>query len=221
MPTLALVDDHAILRTGIKALLSSEPGFEVGYECRHGRELLEHLEDGATPEPEIVLMDLDMPILNGLDTTRWLQENKPHIKVIIFSVHSDSKYIVHLMELGARGYLLKDASPEEMIQAIHSVAETGYYFSDLVSRTMLAGLVKKEKVIPSFKPGADITPREREVLDLICRELTTAEIGEKLFISPRTVEGHRNNLLLKTGAHNTAGLVVFAIKHGFFDPEVV
>ncbi len=217
MPRLAIVDDHPTIRSGLVALLGSEAGFEVCCDCRHGRELIEWLEDAQKPAPQIVLMDLDMPVLDGLQCTQWLQEHRPDVHVIIFSMHSDGKYIVHLMDQGARGYLLKDAEPDEIINAIHSVADTGYYFSELVSRSMLAGLAKREKVVPSFKPGADISEREREVLDHICRELTTKEIADKLFISARTVEGHRNRLLEKTGARNTAGLVVFAIKHGFFD----
>lgn len=214
MIRISLVDDHKLFRSGIRALLSTNDTFQVVSESDNGKEFIEVVEQN---QPDIVLMDLEMPEMDGMATTKYLKENFPDVKVIVLSMHNDEKFIVHLMEIGARGYLMKNAEPEDISNAILSVHETGYHFTDLVSRVMLRGLVKGEKVKPSFLPGNDLTTREIEVLQLICQENTAAEIGEKLFISPRTVEGHRNNLLIKTGARNIAGLVVFAMKNGFYE----
>ncbi|TVR40633.1 MAG: DNA-binding response regulator [Cryomorphaceae bacterium] len=214
MIRISLVDDHKLFRSGIRALLSAHNNFEVVSESDNGKEFTETVDQ---VKPDVVLMDLEMPEMDGMETTKYLKEHHPDVKVIVISMHNDEKFIVHLMEIGARGYLLKNADPDDIISAIHSVNETGYFFTELVSRVMLHGLVKGEKVKPSFLPGNDLTSREIEVLKLICQEFTAAEIGEKLFISPRTVEGHRNNLLLKIGARNIAGIVVFAMKHGFYE----
>lgn len=214
MIRISLVDDHKLFRSGIKALLSTYKGFEVVSESDNGKAFIETV---AEIKPDVVLMDLEMPEMDGMETTKFLKVHFPDVKVIMISMHDDEKFIVHMMDLGARGYLLKNAEPEDILTAVNSVVDTGYYFSDLVSRAMLQGLTKGGKVKPSFKPGNDLTEREMEVLQLICREKTAAEIGEELFISPRTVEGHRNNIILKTGARNTAGIVVFAMKNGLFE----
>jgi DNA-binding NarL/FixJ family response regulator len=214
MIKLALVDDHKLFRSGIAALLSPMDDFEIVSESGNGAEFIESI---SSQTPEIVLMDLEMPEMDGMQTTAYLKQHFPEIKVIVLSMHNEEKFIVHLMEIGARGYLLKNSEPEDIVSAILSVHETGYFFSEMVSRVMLHGLVKKEKVKPSFKPNIELSDRELDVVKLICKELTTAEIGEKLFISPRTVEGHRNNAMLKTGVRNTAGLVVYAMKNGLFE----
>lgn len=214
MIRISLVDDHKLFRSGIRALLSAYDNFEVVSESDNGKEFTETVEH---MKPDVVLMDLEMPEMDGMETTKYLKEHHPDVKVIVISMHNDEKFIVHLMEIGAHGYLLKNADPEDIVSAILSVHETGYHFTELVSRVLLHGLVKGEKVKPSFLPGNDLTTREIEVLKLICQENTAAEIGEKLFISPRTVEGHRNNLLIKTGARNIAGIVVFAMKNGFYE----
>lgn len=214
MIKISLVDDHKLFRSGINALLSSNGTYNVVSESDNGKAFIDIVEE---VQPEIVLMDLEMPEMDGMETTKVLKAQYPDIKVIMISMHDDEKFIVHMMDIGARGYLLKNADPEEIELAINSVAETGYFFSDLVSRAMLQGLTKGGKVKPSFKPGNDLSEREMEVLQLICREKTATEIGEELFISPRTVEGHRNNIILKTGARNTAGIVVFAMKNGLFE----
>jgi len=214
MIKLALVDDHKLFRSGIRALLSPLDNFEIVSESGNGVELIESLSENPA---EVILMDLEMPEMDGMQTTIHLKENFPNLKVIVLSMHNDEKFIIHLMEIGARGYLLKDSEPEDIVNAILSVYETGYFFSEMVSRVMLHGLVKKEKVKPSFKTNIELSEREIDVVKLICKELTTAEIGEKLFISPRTVEGHRNNVMLKTGARNTAGIVVYAMKNGLYE----
>lgn len=214
MIRIALVDDHLLFRKGLISILGLNNDFEVVFDCTNGKEALSALKE--TPV-DIVLMDLEMPEMDGTAATKVIVEQHPQVKVIVLSMHDDEQFIVHLMKAGAKGYLLKNAEPEEINDAIRSVYETGFYFNDRVSRVMLGGLVTKAKLEPNYNLQEALSKREVEVLKQICQEKTTAEIGEALFISPRTVEGHRNNILLKTGARNTAGMVVFAMKNGMVD----
>ena len=215
MIKLALADDQVLFRRGMAMLLRDMPAVQVVFECSNGEELLIGLKNNTV---DIVLLDLEMPVLNGMATMKRMRHEFPQVKVIVLSMHGEEKFIVHLMELGANGYVLKTAEPDEIENAIRAVASTGYHFSEMVSRVMLHGLVKKEKVKPTFDDVDPLTERELDVLRLICQELTTTEIAGKLFLSPRTVEGHRNNILLKTGARNTAGIVVYAMSKGLFAP---
>lgn len=215
MITLALADDQVMFRRGMAMLLRDLPDVQVVFECSNGEELLTGLKNNPI---DIVLLDLEMPVLNGIDTMKRIREDFPQVKVIVLSMHSEEKFIVHLMELGANGYVLKTAEPDEIENAVRSVSTSGYHFSEMVSRVMLHGLVKKEKIKPTFSDLDPLTERELEVLRLICQELTTTEIAGKLFLSPRTVEGYRNNILQKIGARNTAGIVVYAMSRGLFAP---
>jgi DNA-binding NarL/FixJ family response regulator len=215
MIKLALADDQNLFRKGMSMLLRELHGMEVTLECANGKDLLKAI---AVVPVDIVLLDLEMPVMDGVETMKRMRTDHPEVKVLVLSMHSEEKFIVHLMELGANGYLLKTAEAAEVETAIRSVAESGYYFSDMVSQVMLQGLVKKDKVRPYFNVVDPLSERELEVLKLICAEKTTPEIAERLFLSPRTVEGHRNNILLKTGARNVAGLVVFAMTNGIHTP---
>ena len=206
-----IVDDHKLFRKGMAAMLNSVDGLEMIGEAGNGVELLELL---TTTSADVILMDLDMPEMDGMEATPKVRALYPEIKILVISMHQEDKFILHLMENGANGYLLKDAEPEEVEEAIFSVVQNGFYFTDHISKVMLTGLVKKEKIIPTFNAQINLTQREKDVLDGICQELTTKEIADKLFLSPRTVDGYRNNLMEKIGAKNTAGLVVFAAKNG-------
>lgn len=209
--SIALIDDHALFRVGLKSLLHDIEGFEVIGEFGDGEDFI---QESSPEQYDIALMDLDMPKLNGMQTIEAMHQGKYTTKVIVLSSHKEEKFIVHLMELGAAGYLMKDAEPSELKDALISVRDMGYYFNDLVSQTMLKGLISKNRVNPSFSKTDELSEREMDVLNLICEEFTTAEIAEKLFISPRTVDGHRNHIMEKTGARNTAGIVAFAFKNG-------
>lgn len=211
MIKVALADDHKLFREGIRFIIEQMDGLEVAFEVANGAELLEALSDNI---PDVVLLDLDMPELDGIEVLKSLRPDRPDIKVIILSMHSDQKMVAHLMELGANGYLLKDTTHEELEKAIKSVEAEGHYFNEFVSQAMLKGLMNKTKTKPSLKTSVDLTPREMEVLELICQEFTAKEIADKLFISHRTAEGHRKNLIDKFGVKNTAGLVMKAIKEG-------
>ena len=200
MPAIkyAIADDHKIFRQGLRFALSDESAIECIGEADNGISLLQLLEK---EQPDVVLLDLKMP----------------EMKIIMLTMFDDEHFIIHLMENGANGYLIKNAEPDEIKTAIRSAYETGYYFNDLVSNTMLKSLVKKEKASPRFKPEIKLNERETEVLKLICQEHTAAEIGEKVFLSARTVEGIRANLLEKIGVRNTAGLVLYAVKNGIVE----
>ena len=215
MIRLALADDQHLFRKGMALLLRDMAEAHVVLECANGEELLNGLKN---TEVDIVLLDLEMPVLDGTETMKRIRQEFPQVKVIILSTHDEDAFIVRLMELGANGYMLKTAEPDEIDTAIRSVAANGYYFSELVSKVMLHGLLKKKQVKPFFNEIDPLSDREIEVLCGICTELTTAEIAEKIFVSPRTVDFHRNNLLLKTGARNAAGLVVYAMTKGIYTP---
>lgn len=210
---LALVDDQAMFRRGLAMLLRDMPDVQVVFEAANGEELLTGLAGNAI---DIVLLDLEMPVMDGMEAMRRARAEHPEVKVIVLSMHSDEKFIIHLMELGANGYVPKTAEPDEIEDAIRSVATSGYHFSERVSRVMLQGLVMKQKVKPTFSDVEPLTGRELEVIQMICQELTTTEIAGKLFLSPRTVEGYRNNILQKIGARNTAGIVVYAMNKGLY-----
>ena len=215
MIRIALADDQQLFRKGLAMLLRDMAGARVVLECANGQELLTALTD--TPV-DVVLLDLEMPVMNGVETMGRIRKDFPAVRVIVLSSHEEDKFVIQLMELGANGYMLKTAAPDEIDMAIRSVAENGYYFSDRIGHVKLHGLVKDKRVKPVFNEIDPLSERELEVLRAICKELTTAEIAEKLFVSPRTVDFHRNNLLLKTGARNAAGLVVYAMTKGIYAP---
>jgi DNA-binding NarL/FixJ family response regulator len=212
---IALADDQHLFRKGMAMLLRDMADAQVVLECANGAELLDALKNIPV---DIVLLDLQMPVLDGIGATERIKAEFPHVKVIILSTHDEDKFIAHLMELGANGYMLKTAEPDEIDTAIRAVAQSGFYLNDAVDKALLHGLVKKKQVKPVFQEIDPLSDRELEVLRGICQELTTAEIAEKLFVSPRTVDFHRNNLLLKTGARNAAGLVVYAMTKGIHAP---
>lgn len=207
---IAIVDDQLLFRRGMAELLKSYDELEIVGEAANGQEFIDSLK-GSGPEPDVVLLDLNMPVLDGMETTKILRTEHPDIRIIVLSVHKEESYMAHLVELGAHGYLLKDAEPEEVLKAIHNVRENGFYMNEGLLRAIQNTLRNREKGLESIHPNT-FTSREMEVLGLICREYTTAEIAAKLFISVKTVNGHRDNLLRKAQVRNMAGLVVYALK---------
>lgn len=214
MIRVSITDDHKLFREGIRFLVDQMEGICMIFETSSGDELLKKLE---SEEPDVLLLDLDMPGIDGIDVLKEVKPRYPEIKVIILTMYNDPKMIAYLMELGANSYLLKDTSPEELEMAIRNVRAEGYYFSKEVSQAMLTGLKKHSNKKPTLKNNVTLSSREVEVLVLICQEMTAKEIAEKLFISPRTAEGHRRNLIEKLGVKNTAGLIVKAIKEGLIE----
>ncbi len=211
---IAIADDYKIFRDGLKVGLSADENLTVMMEADNGEDLLKALE---TNTPDVILMDLKMPIMDGMEATKAVRKKYPAIKVLVVTMYEDDKFIIHMMENGANGYLLKNAEPDEIIKSIYAVHENGYYFNDLVNKALLKKLVLKNNLKPSFNQNVELTERELEVLKLICEEKTAAEIGKEIFLSPRSVEGIRQRLIEKVGVRNSAGLVMFAVKGGLVD----
>lgn len=213
---IAIADDHKLFREGMGMILQTVAQFDVLYDAEDGVQLLERMSAEGALLPDVVLLDLKMPNKDGLETTKELIAKYPSIRILILTMLDDDDYILHSLDNGAHGYLLKDTSADEMKNAIMSVHKEGYYFSHRVSQVMLKGLKRKPSA-PSLGDEYHITNREQEVLQLICQEMTTTAIADKLFLSVRTVESHRKNVMEKIGAKNTAGLVFRAIKAGLVD----
>jgi len=212
MPTISYViaDDHKIFRQGLKVALTVDRNLKCTGEAAHGKELLDLLK---TKKADVVLLDLKMPEMDGLDTLKRIKTDHPLLKVIVLTMFDDEHFVLHMMEAGANGYLLKNTEPDEIMDAIHSVIDNEYYFNDLVNNTLIRKLVAGKRA-PRFKPDVVLSEKEIEILQLICQEYTAAEIGKKIFLSPRTVEGMRSAMLEKVGVRNTAGLVMYAVKNG-------
>ncbi|MFK8105335.1 MAG: response regulator [Saprospiraceae bacterium] len=213
MIKLAICDDQVLFLRGLKYIIADFDEIEIIIEVTRGEDLLEQVKFNR---PDVVLLDMKMPGMDGIEVTRFLRTNFPEIKIILLSMYDEERLITHVLEIGANGYLLKNEEPEILKEAIESVMTKDYYFNDYVANALIKGLKRKErsaKAPISFKAPSHLTTRELEILKLISEELTTAEIAKKLFISVRTVEGHRKNLMEKTGVRNTAGLIIFAIKN--------
>lgn len=214
---ISLVDDQKLFRSGLISLIKSIPGFDLYSEAENGKIFLDQLTASETL-PHIALVDMDMPEMNGVALNAALQVQYPSIKVIILSMYNQERFIVKMIEAGACGYLTKNCEITELTAAINTVYKHGFYFNKETMLAMqMASKYKKSTLKNISNVDIEFSSREIEVLELLCTELTNIEIGERLFLSPRTVEGHRNSLLLKTGCRNTAGLVVFAIKNGIYN----
>ncbi len=210
----AIADDHKLFRQGVIYSLSEAAGLQLVLEADNGKELVEMI---PKHRPDVILMDLKMPVMDGIEATKHIHLHFPEIKVIVLSMYDDEKFVIHLMESGASGYLLKNAGPDEIISAIEAAHINGYYFTDFVNKALLKKLVIRQQVKPSFKDEIKLTEREIEVLKLICNEHTAAEISKIIFLSPRTVEGIRMKLIEKIGVKNTAGLVLYAARNGLVE----
>jgi two-component system response regulator DegU len=218
MPTLdtpvqiALLDDHALFRQGLRYILQSLPYVESVVEASTFVELLAHCRQR---QPDILLLDLQMPEVDGAEAARQLLGEFPDLKIIVLSMFSADKFITQMMKLGVRSYLPKDSDQDQLRQAIEGVLLTGHHFTPHISRALVRAVQQPTRQTPSTLLNlVQLTPRELEVLRLICQGQKATEIAEELFLSPRTVEGHRQRLLEKTGAPNSAGLVVYAAQHG-------
>ena len=209
---VAIADDQRLFRKGMIALVNSFENVKIIFEAENGKQLISLL-DSESAKPNIILLDLSMPEMNGLEALKIIKENHPSVGVIILTIHEAEHHILATIQAGANGYLAKNAEPEEVEKAIREVAKNDFYFTLPMLEIMRKGLSKKPQPLSLNQNEDLLTNREKEVLQLICKQFSSIEIGEKLFLSKRTVEGHRNNLLTKTGSRNTAGLVLYALKH--------
>jgi DNA-binding NarL/FixJ family response regulator len=212
---VAIADDHALFRAGVRTALSVKKDVELIAEADNGMQLLNLLRH---IEPDVILLDIQMPIMDGITTLPEIRKIYPHIKVIILSMHNDHSMISKLMEIGANSYLTKNSDSETIYQAIKTCYEQEFFFNELTNKALLTGL-RTKRVEVSAPEEANLTEKELKILKLMCEEKTTKEIADIVDISPRTVEAIRDKLKFKTGAKSMAGLVMYAVKHGILEEQ--
>ncbi len=210
---VAIADDHALFRAGVKTALSSKKDIELIAEADNGMQLLHLLRH---IEPDVILLDIQMPIMDGIQTLPEIRKLRPEAKVIILSMHNDHSMISKLMEIGANSYLTKNSDSETIYQAIKTCHEQEFFFNELTNKALLTGL-RTKRTDGIHHQEADLSEKEIRVLKLMCEEKTTKEIADIVEISPRTVEAIRDKLKTKTGAKSMAGLVMYAVKNGIID----
>lgn len=208
---IVLVDDHTLFRGGLRGLLDRYDGFRVVGEAGSGEELLERLPGW---EADVVFMDIAMPGMGGAEATQRLLAQRPELRVITLSMFGEEHYYKRMVEAGARGFLLKDSPIDEVIRAIRTVQQGGTYFSHALLGSLAGRMCSAERDAGADEP---LSVRETEILVCVCRGLSNQQIADELFISKRTVDKHRANILEKTGCKNTASLVVYAIRNGLVD----
>lgn len=207
---VVIVEDYALLSHAISELVNSFNDFKVLYQCKNGEELINQLKTNK-PKPEIVLMDVNMPIMNGIEATKYLSENYPDIKVLALSVEENDNTIIKMLKAGAKGYILKDVEKEVLQFGLREVAKNGYYHTKKVSNILVNSLSGKGNDAPKLKE------REIEFIKWVCSELTYKEIAEKMFLSPKTIDGYRDVLFDKLNVKNRIGLVIYAIKNKIYN----
>jgi len=206
-----IADDHTLFRKAMVNLLRTFDRVSEVKDAENGKELLTMVK---YEEPDVAIVDLQMPIMDGAETCENIIKRHPHVKIIILTMHDSNKYILHMMEMGVHAFLLKNTEPDELEKAIYAVAEKDFYHNDLVAAVLRKNVTeKKAGQRPNFRQ-ADLTEREKDILALICRELTIREIGQKLSLSENTVRNHRVNMMEKVGVNNTVGLVKYAYEAG-------
>ena len=211
MTKVVLVDDHSLLRSGLATLVESL-GNNVLFEAGNGKEFQEKLNPKALPD--VVLMDINMPEMDGFETTQWLKTNHPDIKVLALSMYDNETSIIRMLKCGARGYILKDAEPAELKTAIDEVMTKGFHYSDLVSGKLMHAINKMGDETADLKSLVPLSNRETDFLKYTCTELTYKEIADKMYVSPRTIDGYRDALFEKLHVKTRVGLVMYSIKNG-------
>ena len=214
---IAIAEDHELVRQGMVALLKDEPGIEVVFAVSNGEELVNQLWKSGV---EVILLDLEMPIMNGYQALKIINEKFEHVRVIIISMFYSDEFISESIVNGARGFLPKNCDIEKVVESIHAVKDHGYYFDDKISKALLVKLINHGHIESSFAK-ITLSKREIEVVELICEGKQNKEIGEILFISTRTVETHRKKIAKKTNAKNVAEVVIFAIRTGIYKIPLV
>ena len=211
-----LADDHKLLRQSLRVLLEKEPGLAIVGEAGDGLKTLDQVEALA---PDVVLMDISMPHLDGLEATRRIKKRHPDVKVLILSMHGDDQYVGQALRAGASGYLLKDASKDELLLAIRAISQGGSYLSPRLSKMLIDDYLRLSDQTAEDPYHDLLTDREREVFQLMAENQSSPEIGRILGISPKTVRNHRANLMEKLGLHSQSDVVMFALRHGLIPLE--
>lgn len=208
---IALVDDHVILRNGLAGIVA-KLGYTVVFECSNGKQLMEKMD--KTNQPDLVLMDINMPEMDGYQTTLWLRDNYPLVKVLALSMYDDEKAIIRMIRNGARGYILKETDTRELKHAIDSVLTKGFHYSDLVTGRLIHSIAHHDETDQHGHRLLELNEKEIEFLKLACTEMTYKEIALEMHLSPRTIDGYRDALFEKLNIKSRVGLVLFAIKNG-------
>ena len=208
---ILLADDHKVLRSGLRRILEDQPDLEVVGEAGDGREAVDL---ASSLQPDIVVMDIAMPQMNGMEATRQIVQRNPHINVLILSMYSDENYIVQVLRAGARGYLLKDSAEEELINAVRSVNSGLPFFSPKIAKLLVGDSMQRLRDEAATDTYELLTPREREVLQLIAEGKSNKEVAAALFVSPTTIETHRARIMDKLDLHSTAEIVLYAVRKG-------
>ncbi len=206
---IAVVDDHYLFRQGLVGLLSEYDDLKIVFEASSGKELLNHLKK---TQPHIILLDVQMPDIGGIEATTQIKKLFPQVKIIMITMHKDDALIFELIKKGVSGFLPKDKSVDHLIEAIYSVHEKGFYYTEDATQAMLKGVKNDQKLKASFS-SSSLTEREIEIVQLICKQYSIKDIAEHLALSPRTIETHKENILMKTGSKNIAGIALYAVEH--------
>jgi len=211
MASIALADDHVLLRNGLASLIKNF-GHEVLFEANNGEDLIKLIKEGK--KPDLVLMDINMPVKDGYETSSWLKENYPEIKVLALSMLDDENAIIRMIKNGARGYVLKESEPSELRSAINAVLQKGFYYSEMVTGRLVHSISGTDVESHTSQQVMQLTDREIEFLKFACTEMTYKEIAAEMHLSPRTIDGYRDALFLKLDIKTRTGLVIYAIKNG-------
>lgn len=208
--TVAIADDHSLLRNALAKLINTFEGYSIIFEADNGKDLRKKIQEKEVPD--IVMLDVNMPEMDGFETTQWLHKHYPQIKVMALSMLSDERTIIKMFRLGAKGYLLKNTDPEELKEALDSLMNKNVYLSEYVSDKLVSGLHQDEN-----EKEVVLNEKEREFLRWTCSELSYKDIADKMFVSPRTVDDYRQSLFIKLKVHSRVGLVMYAIKNGIVE----
>ncbi len=209
---IVLVDDHGLLRNGLAGLIESFGEYNILFEADNGKDFIDKLK--LKPSPHAVLMDINMPQMDGYEACLWLKNNRPEIKVLALSMYDNESSVIRMFKAGARGYILKDCDPAELKTALHSLITKGFYYSEMVTGKLIHTINSMDSEGSDVKNVVQLSEREINFLKLVCTECTYKEIAEKMFLSPRTIDGYRDDLFQKLNAKTRVGLVMYAIRNG-------
>ena len=213
MTLIALIDDHELLRSGLATIINSFEGYKVIMEASNGKQFIDNLES-TKQQPDIVLLDITMPIMDGYETSAWIKANLPKSKVLVLSMLENDTAIIRMLKNGVRGYILKDSKPGTFIDALNNIRDSGYFINDLVSNKLMHYINHEEELDHDTQAMNTLTENETIFLRWICTEKTYKEIADEMFLSPRTIDTYRDNLFKKIDVKTRVGLAIFAIKNG-------
>ena len=215
-PEVCIVDDHVLLRNGLASLMKNFTDYSVLFEADNGKDLIARIQEGMIPD--IVLLDINMPVMDGFDTALWLKEHYPDIRVLALSMYDDDNAIIRMLQNGAKGYILKDSEALDLKDALDSVWNKGFYYSEMVTGKLIHAVHKAADQGMKTIAAIALNERDIEFLKLVCTEMTYKEIAEQMLLSPRTIDGYRDALFAKLGVRTRVGLAVYAIRQGIYRP---